>query len=65
MTDAPYKAAIFDMDGLLLDSERVIRAAWMQVAQAHQVALTDSDYLQVVGRNITDAKAVLERVFCG
>ena len=28
-----FAAAIFDMDGLLLDSERVIMQAWMESAQ--------------------------------
>ena len=49
-----YKAAIFDMDGLLIDSERPIRDAWLEVAQRNRIALTESDYLRVVGRNETD-----------
>lgn len=60
-----YKAAIFDMDGLLLDSERAIRDAWLQVAQRNRVELTETDYLQVVGRSETDTKAILGGIFCG
>lgn len=58
-----YKAAIFDMDGLLIDSERPIRDAWLEVAQRNRIALTESDYLRVVGRNETDGKAILENLF--
>jgi beta-phosphoglucomutase-like phosphatase (HAD superfamily) len=60
-----YKAAIFDMDGLLIDSERAIRDAWLEVARRNQVALSEADYLRVVGRNESDAKAILDEVFCG
>ena len=58
-----FKAAIFDMDGLLLDSERPIKDAWLQVARSNKVALTEADYLRVVGRNETDGKAILDGLF--
>lgn len=60
-----YKAAIFDMDGLLIDSERAIRDAWLEIASRNQVALSEADYLRVVGRNETDAKTILDGIFCG
>ncbi len=52
-----HKAAIFDMDGLLLDSERPIRDAWLQVAAHNGVGLTEDIYLQWVGRREADIKA--------
>lgn len=58
-----YKAAIFDMDGLLLDSERPIRDAWLLAAHRNNIGLTETDYLKVVGRNETDAKAILGGIF--
>jgi HAD superfamily hydrolase (TIGR01509 family) len=51
------------MDGLLIDSERVIRDAWLLTAARNNVALTEADYLQVVGRNEADAKSILGEVF--
>ena len=51
-----YTAAIFDMDGLLLDSERPIRDAWLQVTAQSGVPLTDDIYLRWVGRRETDIK---------
>ena len=60
-----YKAAIFDLDGLLIDSERAIRDAWLQVARRNNVALTEAEYLRVVGRNEADSKAILGEIFRG
>jgi beta-phosphoglucomutase-like phosphatase (HAD superfamily) len=60
-----YKAAIFDLDGLLIDSERAIRDAWLQVARRNDVALSEAEYLQVVGRNEADSKAILGEIFGG
>jgi HAD superfamily hydrolase (TIGR01509 family) len=54
-----YTAAIFDMDGLLLDSERPIRDAWLLAARETGVALSEAAYLTVVGTNDADSKAVL------
>lgn len=54
-----YTAAIFDMDGLLLDSERPIRDAWLLAARETGVALSEAAYLTVVGTNEADSKAVL------
>ena len=39
------------MDGLLLDSERPTRAAWLAAAAAFDVALSEDEYLSVVGLN--------------
>lgn len=50
-----FTAAIFDMDGLLLDSERTIMNAWVDSAQALQLALSATDYVSVVGRAESEA----------
>ena len=61
----PFSAAVFDMDGLLLDSERPVRDAWLQAAAEHGVALSVADYLTVVGRNERDSHALLLDLFGG
>ena len=56
---AHYAAAVFDMDGLLLDSERPIRDAWLRAALELDIALLEADYLLAVGANATDSRRVL------
>ncbi|WP_372525423.1 HAD family hydrolase [Piscinibacter sp.] len=55
-----FRAAIFDMDGLLIDSERPIRDAWLQVARELGAPLEECDYLQVVGRGEADSRRLLQ-----
>lgn len=60
---AAYTAAVFDMDGLLLDSERPVRQAWLDVAAQLGVALTPAAYLDLIGRNHRDSSQRLRAIF--
>jgi len=51
-----FSAAIFDMDGLLLDSERCLMNAWLAAALAHGRPLTEEDFLYTVGRNASESR---------
>jgi len=62
---AAYTAVVFDMDGLLLDSERPTRDAWLQSAAALGASLSESDYLDVVGLNHRDSNARMLTLFGG
>jgi len=53
------------MDGLLLDSERPIRDAWLSAAAELGAPLTEADYLRVVGRNEREGDLLLLDVFGG
>jgi HAD superfamily hydrolase (TIGR01509 family) len=55
-----FRAAVFDMDGLLLDSERPIRSAWLQAAKEFGALISERDYLEVVGRNEADSRRLLQ-----
>lgn len=54
----PYAAALFDMDGLLIDSERVFQRAWLAAAEAVGVPMTEQQFLQVVGRSAPDSTEI-------
>lgn len=46
-----YQAAIFDMDGLLLDTERVCQEAFRSACQALSLPFLEDIYLSIIGRN--------------
>ena len=54
-----FKAAIFDMDGLLIDSERAISQAWIEGAQALGFKLEMADFMQVIGTASQQSTAIL------
>ena len=53
-----YTTAIFDMDGLLLDSERPIRDAWEAVLTEMGRVYDHQLYLTAVGRNLADTRVL-------
>ncbi len=57
-----FSAALFDMDGLLVDSERTIMNTWIDVSNAHGVTLTTTDYLQIIGRSFAEGQVILARL---
>jgi beta-phosphoglucomutase family hydrolase len=44
-----FRAVIFDMDGLLLDTEKVARTAWQQGARDYGFELSDQLFTEVIG----------------
>lgn len=54
-----FKAAIFDMDGLLIDSERIIMQACILAASELGINYTQSDYVQLIGRSAPDSTQVM------
>ena len=60
-----FRAAVFDMDGLLIDSERHIMQAWLDGARALGFALTQAEFTQVIGRAAPDSDAMLTRFLGG
>lgn len=58
-----HRAVIFDMDGLLLDSERPYRDAWLAIANSKGYLLSESIYLQAVGRDDRDTREIFRAHF--
>ena len=57
------RAVIFDMDGLLLDSERPYRDAWLTVSNNKGYSLSESIYLKAVGRDDRDTREIFRTHF--
>jgi HAD superfamily hydrolase (TIGR01509 family) len=54
-----FKAAVFDMDGLLIDSERAISAAWIAGARELGFELEMADFVKVIGTASRQSTAIL------
>ncbi len=54
-----YKAAIFDMDGLLLDTERVCQQAFREACEALSLPMLEDVYLGIIGCNAQGIKKVI------
>jgi beta-phosphoglucomutase-like phosphatase (HAD superfamily) len=54
-----FKAAIFDMDGLLIDSERVIMQACIQAASDIGINYTQTEFIELIGRSAPDASRIM------
>ena len=52
-------AVIFDMDGLLVDTEPIYQRAWRQAASELGYALDDDLYSRFVGRPTPDCEAIM------
>ena len=55
-------AVLFDMDGLLIDSERVSAATYRQVCQHYDAASADDAYPQLIGRDQAEQRAMFQEI---
>lgn len=60
-----HHAALFDMDGLLIDSERAIMMAWLEAAREFEVVLPEREYARVIGREARESDRILIEAFRG
>jgi HAD superfamily hydrolase (TIGR01509 family) len=57
------RAVIFDIDGLMIDSERISQRSWGQVMADAGYPLSEEVYLQMIGRTEKDVRYILQRVY--
>lgn len=65
VSDRTFDAAIFDLDGLLIDSERAILRAWVDAAAQLALPLRDEDFRVVIGLGFRPARSHLTQVLGG
>ena len=57
------QAVIFDMDGLMIDTERIAQRAWQLAGAEGGYEFDDATYVQAVGRTRNDTKLVFQEAF--
>lgn len=58
-----YKGAIFDMDGVLFDTERLYQETWKELAEERGIRLDDEFAMAVSGTNGGYMKRVIEQYY--
>ena len=59
----PGGGVIFDMDGLMLDTESISKMAWQQVARDDNFEIEDALFLRMIGRRGRDCAALMHEKF--
>ena len=53
-----YKAVVFDMDGVIFDSERLVLECWTEVAEKMGIKDMDKVYYKCIGVNMVQSKEI-------
>lgn len=59
------KAVIFDMDGVLLDTESVCNVCWRRAGQEFEIADIEKAIVECIGMNNADIQATLQKYCAG
>ena len=58
-------ALIFDVDGLMIDSERVERMAWQAAAAEFGCSVSDEEFSTIIGVSHSEARSILSQAWSG
>ena len=58
-----FQAAIFDMDGLLLDTEKVSMHVFKQACSTVNLPFYEDIYLSIIGRNSVGIEKILRQAY--
>lgn len=56
-------AIIFDMDGVLIDSERISFKCFQEVFKEYNYKMEEKFYLKLIGRNVKSIKEIMEKEY--
>ena len=54
-----YKAVVFDMDGVIFDSERMCIESWKEVADKHNIPDIETSLRKCLGVNVNESKRIM------
>lgn len=58
-----FKAVVFDMDGVLFDTEKICLEAWKMVGEEYDIEDIERTAIGCIGLNLTDTKAFFEQKY--
>lgn len=65
MNKNQFKAVLFDMDGVLLDTEKVCKVTWTLAAKEYNLKNIDEAFYKCVGTNRHDTELILKNYLDG
>jgi HAD superfamily hydrolase (TIGR01509 family) len=63
MRPSAVRAVIFDMDGLMLDTEVISRRSWQRAANDFSHVISDELFTRFIGRTSPDCEAILHELW--